>query len=566
MNFVRHDKQSLGELVTGDAVFIANKRYELQKVARGGMGVVLLLQRELAEGEPFSLHGARIAVKSVLPEYLDEAHLALFRRELTVWAGFRHPNVVALDELLDAGRDGWVATMMWCKGSLRERMQPGIGMAMEHSTMILSDLVKGLVYAGKDGVLHLDLKPENVLFDPDLHRILQYPKDDIRCYRFMVSDWGIASIKQRELDAIASAASLREVSLTTFNNIGTILYMAPERFITGYRSSTASDMFSLGMIYLELLTGWLPFRANVNPVDALLSGSYFVDAVELLRRANVPVMLYPVITALLSPDPKKRPSTYEELTDVLWTSYAIATETFSVTSPIRDPFDRQTSENAAQDEFARWQELPFVRKAFLTTKREYVEKQAANLRSVGRDSDAQQCIDAYIIELFAVWEEDAANPHHLRAVATAGITLGGLRSGETLLRHAISRVESESIPLDLTLAHFNLGRILHQLRRDDGEELWCYEMAVAAEAPANCRFPAGWREKTRAHLFAQNRAAVEGKKKHEQWHRRRLRELAPEVDWDNPEAVTRFLTSVSDEERQESERADSDSQPSGGSG
>jgi serine/threonine protein kinase len=72
----------------------------------------------------------------------------------------------------------------------------------------------------------------------------------VLAFRFL--SFRIASIKQRELDAIATLPRNAELSLRTFNNMGTILYMAPERFIDAYRSSIASDIYSLGMVYLEI--------------------------------------------------------------------------------------------------------------------------------------------------------------------------------------------------------------------------------------------------------------------------------------------------------------------------
>jgi hypothetical protein len=87
MNALRHNKRSVRELLVGDTVSIGRKEYRIQRIASGGMGIVLLLESEpLSESTAFSVHGMRVAVKSVLPEFLDERHRELFRRELTIWA------------------------------------------------------------------------------------------------------------------------------------------------------------------------------------------------------------------------------------------------------------------------------------------------------------------------------------------------------------------------------------------------------------------------------------------------------------------------------------------------
>ncbi len=105
--------------------------------------------------------------------------------------------------------------------------------------------------------------------------------------------------------------------MRTFNNMGTLSYMAPERFIRGVRSSVASDIFSLGMIYLELLVGRLPFRRDKHPVESLLSGEYFLDADSLLEHVKVPTSIRSFVLAMLVPAPNDRPASYTELDDAL---------------------------------------------------------------------------------------------------------------------------------------------------------------------------------------------------------------------------------------------------------
>ena len=554
MNVLRHNKRSVRELLVGDTVSIGRKEYRVQQIASGGMGIVLLLESEpLSESTAFSVHGMRVAVKSVLPEFLDERHRELFRRELTIWAGFRHPNVVAVNEILDAGQDGWVAAMPCCGGSLRDALRSSPKMSIEQATMILCDVVKGLSYAQSDGgVLHLDVKPENVLYMPDLNRMLRYPHGDLRQQRFMISDWGIASIKQRELDTLTSKECSPEVRARTFNNMGTILYMAPERFIEGYRSSVASDMFSLGMMYLEMLTGMLPFRADEDPVEVLVSHAYYMHAIELLKLTEVPATLWPLPLMLLCPDLKERPSSYEDLIGIIWTSYNLANDTFTPDAELQDPFDPPPAEGSAEEEFEKFTGLPLFRRTFLRhVLKESVEKQTANLRAVGREGEAKEVLENYITLLFEEWENEADNPYLLAAVANAAITLNVLERGRALLESAIVRAQSASIPMDLTLVYFHLGRIHHYLRQDTNDELWCYEMAIQSEAPASCRYPASSLHKARAYHFAYSEAAVNGKKKHEQWYKRRARELAPEVHWDNPEDFTRFMVAVRDSEDQQ---------------
>jgi serine/threonine protein kinase len=132
-------------------------------------------------------------------------------------------------------------------------------------------------------------------------------------WRFMVSDWGLASIKQQKLNAVAGLPLGYEVCERTFNNMGTIYYMAPERFIQGYRSSLASDMFSLGMIYLEMLIGRLPLSCSPRPVEELLSLAYYQHSEAMLRETSLATSVRQLILSMVCPDPRSRPSSYQQL-------------------------------------------------------------------------------------------------------------------------------------------------------------------------------------------------------------------------------------------------------------
>jgi serine/threonine protein kinase len=311
MTPLRHECGTLYELDKGQKVRIGNDPYIVQKRSRGGMGFLLFLEIEGTNPPSRFVHGLRVAIKSVLP---TAESTALFRRELVVWSGLKISTIVALNEILDAGRDGWVAAMNWYPGSLRDHIA-GTGItALPDAIHVVHDVLSGLAYAyGKDGVLHLDLKPENILYQLDIDRMKRRGEDSLQAHRFMVADWGIASIKQPQLNAIAGMPPSDEACAKTLNNMGTILYMAPERFIRGYRSSVASDVFSLGMIFLELVTGKLPFRKNCPPMETLLSFSYFADADALLRAVDVPAATRRLVLSMLEPNPAERPASYEDL-------------------------------------------------------------------------------------------------------------------------------------------------------------------------------------------------------------------------------------------------------------
>jgi serine/threonine protein kinase len=323
MTPLHHDGETLYKLKRGQRACIGDRPYIVKKQARGGMGFLHFLDLDAANApSKFSVHGLHVAIKSILPTAIDAESVSLFRRELVVWSGLQFGTIVGLNEILDAGRDGWVAAMNWYPGSLRDYISGTGRTNLPDAIHVIHDVLEGLEYAyDKDKIIHLDLKPENILYDFDIDRMKRRGENSFQSRIFMVADWGIASIKQPQLNAIAGMPPSHQASVKTLNNMGTILYMAPERFVKGYRSSLASDVFSLGMIFLELVTGKLPFRNGCPPVETLLSLSYFPDAAALLKAEDIPAPTRRLILSMIAPDPSERPTCYAELRQSLISAF-----------------------------------------------------------------------------------------------------------------------------------------------------------------------------------------------------------------------------------------------------
>ena len=303
------------DLQPGDEVWIGQTPYSVRQFSRGGMGLVLFLERDDARNANLSsAHGPAVAVKTILLSPDEEAMRSLFHRELTIWAGLNHPNIVSLNEILVTRSDGWVAAMDWCSGSLADTLGEVKRLSIEQALFIVQDVVAGLQHAAStQGVLHLDFKPANILYQHDLDRGLKYRSDSIRQYRWKVSDWGLASIKANTL--AKSAPSLDALSRrSTLNNQGTLAYMAPERFIPGFRSSIASDMFAVGLVLFEMIVGRLPYQdAKADVADQIRSHSYFQTAKSLLIDRKIHARIADTILKLIAPDPNRRFTDYEEL-------------------------------------------------------------------------------------------------------------------------------------------------------------------------------------------------------------------------------------------------------------
>jgi serine/threonine protein kinase len=305
-----HQRENIYAVQIGDLVALGNVKYSVRKLAQGGMGRVLFLQRrpECDPGALCIIYRLQLAAKVILPSNLDEISREMFRRELTIWAGFRHPNILPLTEILNGDVEERIAVMEWCPGTLRDLLNRHRKFSLPQVIGAVRDVLSGLAYAyDSDGVLHLDLKPENILFNETSS--VNGSKTE-----FMVSDWGTASVKQARLKELTDCQKLGD-QYETFNNIGTLLYMSPERFQKGYPSSVASDMFSLGMMFFELLTGQLPFSANRHPVEQLLSGEYYHNTANELARQRIPTACHRIILRCLAPNPTDRPQSHRECVD-----------------------------------------------------------------------------------------------------------------------------------------------------------------------------------------------------------------------------------------------------------
>jgi len=330
-----HEQDSFFDLQPSARVAVDGIPYIVSKLARGGMGFVLLLHKDTENAPSIpTAFGLKLALKAMLPDSTDSEGIRLFKRELTVWAPFRHPNIVSLLDILDGGDAGWVAAMDWCPGSLRDILNERGKLPLKEATLIIGNIIEGLNYAyDRDKILHLDLKPENILYDIDISRLMENcstSNDTLHMTRFMLADWGIASIKQRELNAIAGLPPSSDSIAKTLNNMGTLKYMSPERFHKGFSSSIASDMFSLGMIYLEMLTGHLPFQNSINPVLNLKSGQYLTVANALLSNAKVPKSICEIIRFLIAFRLQDRPSDYNVLQSHLIRAYRKSHGFFSI--------------------------------------------------------------------------------------------------------------------------------------------------------------------------------------------------------------------------------------------
>jgi serine/threonine-protein kinase len=206
----------------------------VREIGRGGMGVVFLA-RDIA------LHRL-VAIKVLRREFASsEEHRERFRREARMTARLSHPNIVPVHTFGevpgDAGSDPLVFIVMkYVHGeSLAERLRRDGAIALAEAQRILRDLALALDSAHRDGVVHRDLKAENILIERGSGRA-------------MLTDFGVALL--RSLDPVRADAQ---------RAFGTPHYMSPEQASGDLDIDGRSDLYSLGVLGYYMLSGELPF-------------------------------------------------------------------------------------------------------------------------------------------------------------------------------------------------------------------------------------------------------------------------------------------------------------------
>jgi serine/threonine protein kinase len=262
---------------------VLNNRYRLlELVGSGGMAVVYwgmdtLLQR-------------RVAVKVLRESYSDDpAFLARFRREAQAAANLDHPNIVTV---YDVGQDDGrhYIVMEYVQGQdlktlIRQKGQLEVSEALD----IAIGIASGVGHAHKAGVIHCDVKPQNVLVARD--------------GRAMVTDFGIAR-------------ALSESGLTESDTVwGSPLYFSPEQ-AAGDPPSPASDVYSIGVVMYEMLAGTPPFQAEKTAALALKHMREEPTPLAI-RNPQVPPQLEWIIRKVMAKEPSARYRNAEQLARVL---------------------------------------------------------------------------------------------------------------------------------------------------------------------------------------------------------------------------------------------------------
>src|SRR5947207_1779134 len=256
--------------------------YRIEKeLGGGGMSRVFLAQERELERQ--------VVVKVLPPEMAAGLNAERFRREIQLAASLQHPHIVPL---LAAGHadDLVYYTMPLIEGeSLRAKLAREGELPINETTRILCDVADALAYAHEHRVVHRDIKPDNVL---------------IARHHAVVTDFGVAK---------ALSESTGKTSLTSAGvALGTPAYMAPEQAAADPHTDHRCDIYAVGALGYEMLTGRPPFT-GATPQHVLAAQVTEAPEPVTKRRATVPAALAALVMRCLEKSPADRWQTAAEL-------------------------------------------------------------------------------------------------------------------------------------------------------------------------------------------------------------------------------------------------------------
>ncbi len=261
------------------------ERYRIEReLGRGGMATVYLAE-DLK-------HGRQVAVKVLRPELAAAIGAERFLNEIRISASLQHPRILTL---IDSGEIGGLLyyVMPYVSGeSLREKLNSDGQLSVEEALAIARAAASALDYAHRKGVVHRDVKPENIL----LHE-----------GEAMVADFGIAMAVNE-----AGGERLTETGVS----LGTPSYMSPEQAAGDREITPATDIYSLASVLYEMLAGQPPFAGET--VQAVLT-RVVIEPPPAIRslRPSVPEQVEDALTRALAKDPEDRFDTAAEFAEAI---------------------------------------------------------------------------------------------------------------------------------------------------------------------------------------------------------------------------------------------------------
>ncbi|HYO91857.1 MAG TPA: protein kinase, partial [Pyrinomonadaceae bacterium] len=277
----------------GEGTFLG--RYEIRSLLGiGGMGEVYLAQDTQLD---------RTVALKILPLDLarDQLRMRRFIQEAKSASALNHPNIITIYEVGEAEDTHFIATEFVDGGTLRQRIN-GEKLSVDESLEIAVQVASALQAAHEAGIVHRDIKPDNIMLRRD-----GYVK---------VLDFGLAKLTEKSNERLLSAPE----AMTLVNTepglvVGTVSYMSPEQ-ARGLIVDTRSDIWSLGVVIYQMLTGHEPFEAE-TPTDQIVSIIERQPPPISFYTEGVPVEVERIILRALAKDRGDRYQTIQAMLDEL---------------------------------------------------------------------------------------------------------------------------------------------------------------------------------------------------------------------------------------------------------
>ena len=267
------------------------KHYEVESpLGKGGMGVVYRA-RDTRLGRP-------VALKVLPPEFVrDDERKARFLQEARAASAVNHPAIAQVYEV-DEGPEGLFIAMEFVEGRTVRAILQANELDVLGALEIAHQVAGGLQKAHDAGIVHRDIKPENVIVTPDGHA--------------KILDFGLAKLVEGPTGSAQDASHMETLARTQAGFVlGTLRYMSPEQ-ARGQALDHRSDIFSLGVVLYEMVTGQLPF-SGTTPLDTLHAIAFDETRPITAIRPNLTPSLQRIVTRCLRKQPQDRYASAREL-------------------------------------------------------------------------------------------------------------------------------------------------------------------------------------------------------------------------------------------------------------
>jgi serine/threonine protein kinase len=293
-------------------------RYQIQnEIARGGMAIIYLAY------DP--QHDRYVALKVLPPEFLHSPQFrARFHREIEIMISVKHPGIVPIYGYGQFQGQLYLVMRYMAGGSLEEYLEQKGKLSIGETASLFGQIAPILEEAHSQGVIHRDLKPSNILFDEEGQPF--------------IADFGIARLTEQS----------NVIALTGKQLIGSPAYLSPEQARIGTQVDGRSDIYSLGVMVFEMLTGELPYQAESS---MKLVMKHIMDPVPDILSVNpdLPPECDAIIRRAMAKDREERYSNPVDLAHDLNVAAGIQTGPLSIPLTASTPGKQTPKQKPAAD-------------------------------------------------------------------------------------------------------------------------------------------------------------------------------------------------------------------------